>query len=57
MLYVVTNRLMDGETATGMWDTSLLSPGDYILRVLAADIKGNEAVANRDVAITIAAQQ
>jgi len=57
MLYVVTNRLADGETATGMWDTSLLSPGDYTLRVLAADIKGNEAVGNRDVAITIAAQQ
>jgi len=57
MLYVVTNRLTNGETSTGMWDASLLSPGDYILRVLAADIQGNEAVANRDVAITIAAQQ
>jgi streptogramin lyase len=52
-LYVVTNTLRGGVAARGHWDASALPPGDYTLRVLAADISGNEALANRDLPITI----
>jgi DNA-binding beta-propeller fold protein YncE len=54
-LYVVTNTLRDGVAGEGKWDTTTLPPGDYIVRVLAADFEGNEAVANRDLAVTVAA--
>jgi hypothetical protein len=52
-LYVVTNTLRDGVAARGFWDTSELPPGDYILRIWAADINGNVATANRDLPVTI----
>lgn len=52
-LYVVTNTLRGGIASRGHWDTSALPPGDYILRVLAADISGNEATANRDLPVTV----
>jgi sugar lactone lactonase YvrE len=52
-LYVVTNTLRGGVASPGAWDADALPPGDYILRILAADIRGNEAAANRDLLITI----
>jgi sugar lactone lactonase YvrE len=52
--YIVTNTFRDGRGSTGMWDTEPLAPGNYTLRVIAADIRGNEATANRDVLVTIA---
>jgi sugar lactone lactonase YvrE len=52
-LYVVTSTLRDGAAADGTLDTSGLPPGDYTLRILAADMSGNEALGNRDVPITI----
>ncbi len=52
-LYVVTNTLRDGVATVGAWDADALPPGDYTLRILAADFNGNEAIANRDVLITI----
>ena len=54
-LYLVTNRLDGGMAAPGAWDTSTLPAGDYIVRAWAADVRGNTAIANRDVAVTIAA--
>ena len=53
-LYLVTNSLSDGVGSAGWWDTTTLVPGDYIIRVRAADIRGNVALANRDLLITIA---
>ncbi len=53
-LYVITNTLKGGVATRGTWDASALPPGDYTLRVLAADVSGNEALANRDLPITIA---
>ncbi|HSC28035.1 MAG TPA: hypothetical protein VLD67_12215, partial [Vicinamibacterales bacterium] len=50
-LYVVTNTLQDGAAVEGFWDTSQLPPGDYTLRVHAADFRGNTA--NRDVAVMV----
>lgn len=52
-LYVITNTYRDGVATPGYWDTTELQPGDYILRVVASDIRGNVALANRDVPITI----
>ena len=53
-LYVVTNRFQNGLADGGMWDTTLMPPGDYIVRAWAADASGNVAVANRDLPVTIA---
>jgi murein DD-endopeptidase MepM/ murein hydrolase activator NlpD len=52
-LYVVTSTLRDGVAADGVLDTTTLPAGDYTLRILASDISGNEAIRNRDTAITI----
>ena len=53
-LYRVTNTLRNGGAGQSGWDTTTLPPGDYTLRILARDINGNEARANRDVAVTVA---
>jgi hypothetical protein len=52
-LYEVTNTVRHGRAERGTWDTTALPPGDYTLRILAADFAGNEADANRDVPITL----
>jgi hypothetical protein len=52
-LYMVTSRYRDGVAADGLWDTTLLAPGPYTLRVRAADYAGNEAMRNRDLPVTI----
>ena len=54
-LYIVTNTFRGGVASRGFWDTTLLAPGDYTFRIWAADIRGNVAVANRDVPVTIVA--
>jgi hypothetical protein len=56
-LYVVTNTFRGGIASEGYWDTADLPPGDYTLRIIAKDIKGNEAVRNRDVPVTIVPSQ
>ena len=52
-LYEVTNTVRDGRAAAGVWDTSELPKGDYVLRIIAADYSGNEAQKNRDLKITL----
>ena len=52
-LYVVTNTFHDGRAVEGFWDTAMLPPGDYIVRVRAADFSGNIAMAHRDLPVTI----
>lgn len=52
-LYVVTNHVRDGHATEDLWRTSELAPGDYVLRILASDLAGNEATEGRDVPITI----
>ena len=52
-LYEVTNTVKDGRAAPGIWDTSQLPKGDYILRIVAADYSGNEAQEGRDVPIRV----
>jgi streptogramin lyase len=53
-LYVVTNSLDAGRAAPGALDPSQLAPGEYIIRVTARDINGNEAIAGRDLRVTVA---
>ena len=45
--------MRDGRAERGLWDTSELPPGDYTLRLVAADFNGNEADEGRDVPVTI----
>jgi len=52
-LYNVTNTVRDGKVAAGVWDTTQLPTGDYILRIIAADYSGNEAHVNRDVLFAV----
>ena len=52
-LYEVTNTFLDGVASAGIWNASTLPPGDYTLRILAADIRGNQALTNRDLAVTV----
>lgn len=52
-LYEVTNTVRDGLAIRGVWDTSELSPGDYILRIVASDYSGNETQQGRDLLITV----
>jgi DNA-binding beta-propeller fold protein YncE len=53
-LYIVSNTFRDGIAAPGTWDTTALAPGDYVLRIRAADINGNVATRNRDLPVTVA---
>ena len=52
-LYEVTNTVRDGHAERGMWETSQLPKGDYVLRIIAADFSGNEAQKGRDLKITV----
>ncbi|HEX7332885.1 MAG TPA: hypothetical protein VF290_15380 [Pyrinomonadaceae bacterium] len=52
-LYEVTNTVKDGRAAPGVWDTSQLPKGDYVLRIVAADYSGNEAQGGRDVLVRV----
>ncbi len=52
-LYEVTNTVRDGRASPGVWDTSQLPKGDYILRIIAADYSGNEAQEGRDVPLSV----
>lgn len=51
--YEVTNRLQDGQAVPGRWKVGALAPGDYILRIHAADYAGQVALEGRDLPITV----
>ena len=52
-LYELTNTVLDGRFARGVWDTTQLPKGDYVLRIIAADFSGNEAQNGRDLLIRV----
>jgi hypothetical protein len=52
-LYEVTNTVREGRAERGTWDTTALPPGDYTLRIYAADFAGNSAADNTDVLIKV----
>jgi hypothetical protein len=51
--YALDSRLQDGEVRTGSWKVGALEPGEYILRVYAADYAGQVALEGRDLALVI----
>jgi len=51
--YAVNNTLRGGLALPGSWRVDGLAPGDYLLRIHAADYAGQEALEGRDLAITI----
>jgi sugar lactone lactonase YvrE len=50
-LYELTNTVRDGHARAGVWDTSELAKGDYVLRIIAADFSGNAT--QRDVLVSV----
>lgn len=50
--YIATNVVRGGEAREDFFDTSKLAPGEYILRVIAADFFGNRTT--RDLPIIVA---
>ena len=50
-LFNVTNSFHDGIASAGWWDTGQLPPGDYTVRVYAADSQGNSTT--RDLPVTV----
>jgi hypothetical protein len=51
--YAVNNTLRGGLALPGSWRVENLAPGDYLLRIHAADYAGQVALEGRDLAITI----
>jgi len=51
--YVLTNTVRDGQLARGALQTEALPPGEYVIRITAKDYSGNEAVARRELPITV----
>jgi sugar lactone lactonase YvrE len=51
--YAVNNTLLNGQAIPGTWRIDTLAPGDYTLRIYAADYAGTVAVEGRDLAITV----
>ncbi|QBE66682.1 NHL repeat-containing protein [Pseudoduganella lutea] len=51
--YALNNTLADGQARPGTWDVSGIAPGNYTLRIHAADFAGNVAVEGRDLPITV----
>ncbi|WEK02275.1 MAG: NHL repeat-containing protein [Candidatus Sphingomonas phytovorans] len=52
-LYVVTNMVRHGHAAQGGWNPADIPPGNYTIRIYAADRAGNVASTGRDLPITI----
>jgi sugar lactone lactonase YvrE len=51
--YAVNNTLRGGLALPGSWRVDSLAPGDYTLRIYAADYAGQVALDGRDLAITV----
>jgi sugar lactone lactonase YvrE len=51
--YVVTNVVRHGRVSPGGWNPADLAPGNYTIRIHAADRAGNVASVGRDLPITI----
>lgn len=50
-LFTVTNTFSRGVASKGRWETGQLAPGNYTVRVYAADSEGN--VTSRDLPVTV----
>jgi hypothetical protein len=50
-LYEVSNIVRDGESREDRWEASKLQPGEYVLRIFAADLAGNEVIADLPIIV------
>jgi len=51
--YALNNRLRDGEVEPGTWNVGALDPGEYIVRIHAADFNGQVAQDGRDLRVVV----
>jgi hypothetical protein len=51
--YALNNTLADGQVSPDSWDVSGIAPGNYTLRIYAADYAGNVAEEGRDLPIKV----
>jgi hypothetical protein len=51
--YEINNTLLNGKASPGSWRVDALAPGDYTLRIYAADYAGSVATEGRDLPLTI----
>lgn len=51
--YALHSRLQDGQVETGSWQLGNIAPGEYILRIYAADYAGQVALEGRDLSLVI----
>ena len=51
--YAVNNTLQGGVALPGSWKVDGLAPGDYLLRIHAADYAGQVALEGRDLPLTV----
>ena len=51
--YTVNNRLRNGEVEAGSWRLGDIAPGEYILRIYAADYAGQVALEGHDLSLVI----
>jgi len=52
-VYAVSNTLQAGQALPGAWQVDGLAPGDYTLRIYAADYAGQVALEGRDLPLTV----
>lgn len=50
-LYEVSNIIRDGESREARWEAPKLLPGEYVLRIIAADLAGNEVVVDLPIIV------
>lgn len=51
--YAINNTLKNGVATAGRWQVASIAPGNYILRIFAADFGGLAATNGRDLAISV----
>ena len=51
--YAVSNTMQGGQALPGSWKVGNLAPGEYILRIYAADYAGQVATEGRDLPVTV----
>lgn len=51
--YMVSNTVRDGRIGSSQWQAGALPAGDYVLRIVARDYSGNEAIRHRDLRLRV----
>ena len=51
--YALNNTVRDGRIGIGAWQPADMASGEYLLRIIARDYSGNEAVSGRDLRVRV----